>query len=110
MLLPLGALLYLEDDTGKLRPLHDRLLVKRDEADDITDGGIIIPDDAKEKPVRGKVIAAGNGKVLEDGTVRPMSLKVSESVLFSKYGGTEIHLDGDPFLVINEDAVLAVMD
>jgi chaperonin GroES len=94
----------------KIRPLHDRLIVKRIAEDTKTKGGIIIPDSAKEKPIEGKVIAAGNGKVLEDGKVRPLDIKAGDRVLFSKYAGTEIKLDGDEVLIMREEDILGVIE
>ena len=94
----------------KVRPLHDRLLVHRIEEDEKTKGGIIIPDTAKEKPMQGKVIAAGPGKVNEDGKVTPLDVKKGDKVLFSKYAGTEIQLDGVEHLIVCEDDVLAVLE
>ena len=93
----------------KFRPLHDRLLVKRIAEDEKSKGGIIIPDTAKEKPMQGKVVAAGPGKVNEDGEVTPLDVKKGDKVLFSKYAGSEIQLDGDEHLIIREDDVLAVL-
>ena len=92
----------------KIRPLQDRIIVKRLEGEEKTKGGIIIPDTAKEKPIEGKVIAVGNGKVLEDGKVRPLDIKAGDKILFSKYAGTEIKLDGEEHVLIREDDVLAV--
>jgi chaperonin GroES len=94
----------------KVRPLHDRLLVKRIEEEDKTKGGLIIPDTAKEKPMEGKVIAAGKGKVDEDGKLRPLDVHKGDRVLFGKYSGTEIQLEGDDHLIIREDDVLAVLE
>ena len=93
----------------KVRPLHDRLLVKRIEEGEKTKGGLIIPDTAKEKPMEGKIIAAGKGKVDEDGKLRPLDVHEGDRVLFSKYAGTEIQLEGDEHLIIREDDVLAVL-
>ena len=92
----------------KIRPLQDRIVVKRLEGENKTKGGIIIPDTAKEKPIEGKVVAVGNGKVLKDGKVRPVDVKVGDVVLFGKYSGTEIKLDGEEHVLIREDDVLAV--
>lgn len=92
----------------KIRPLHDRVIIKRMEEERTTAGGIVIPDNIAEKPVRGKVLAVGNGKILEDGTVRPLDLKVGDNVLFGKYAGTEIKVDGEDVLVMREDDVVAV--
>ncbi len=96
--------------TSKLgvRPLHDRLLVRRMTEDEKTAGGIIIPDSAKEKPQRGKVVAAGKGRVTEDGKVLPLDVKEGDNVLFSKYSGTELKLDGQDYLMIREEDVLGV--
>ena len=94
----------------KIRPLQDRILVKRIDEEEITKGGIIIPDSAKEKPQEGKVIAVGNGRVSEDGTTRPLDVKKGDKVLFSKYGGTEVTLDGQEHLIIREDDVLGVLE
>ena len=94
----------------KIRPLQDRILVQRIEEEETSKGGIIIPDSAKEKPQEGKVIAVGNGKVREDGTVQPLDVKKGDRLLFSKYAGTEITLEGDEHLIIREDAVLGVLE
>lgn len=94
----------------KIRPLHDRLLVKRLEEQETTKGGIIIPDSAKEKPIEGKVLAAGHGKLLEDGKVRPLDVKEGDRILFGKYSGTEIKIEGEEHLILREDEVLAVVD
>ena len=92
----------------KIRPLQDRIVVKRLEGEKQTKGGIIIPDSAKEKPIEGKVVAVGNGKVLKDGKVRPVDVKVGDTVLFGKYSGTEIKIDGEEHVLLREDDVLAV--
>ena len=94
----------------KLRPLHDRLLVKRIEEETRTRGGLVIPDTAKEKPMEGKIIAVGKGKVGEDGNLRSLDVHKGDRVLFSKYSGTEIQLEGDEHLIIREDDVLAVLE
>jgi len=94
----------------KIRPLQDRIVVKRLEGEKLTKGGIIIPDTAKEKPIEGKVVAVGNGKVLKDGKVRPLEVHVGDVVLFGKYSGTEIKLDGEEHVLIREDDVLAVTE
>ena len=94
----------------KIRPLQDRIIVKRVQEEEKTKGGIIIPDSAKEKPIEGKVIAAGNGKVLEDGKVRPLDVKKGDRVLFSKYAGTEIKLDGEEHLIMREEDILGVIE
>ena len=94
----------------KIRPLHDRVIIKRQEEDRTSPGGIVIPDGAAEKPSRGKVIAVGNGKVLEDGTVRKLDLKKGDQVLFAKYSGTEVKVGGDDLLVMREEDIMAVFD
>lgn len=93
----------------KIRPLQDRLIVQRLTEEQKTAGGIIIPDTAKEKPQEGKVIAVGNGKVLENGKVQPLDVKAGDKILFSKYSGTEIKMDGEEYLVVREDDVLGVI-
>jgi chaperonin GroES len=93
----------------KVRPLHDRLLVRRIEEKETAKGGIIIPDTAKEKPMEGKVLAVGNGKVLENGKRLALDVKVGDRILFGKYSGTEIKIDGEEVLVVREDEVLAIM-
>ena len=93
----------------KVRPLHDRLLVRRIEEKETAKGGIIIPDTAKEKPQRGEVLAVGNGKILENGTKLPLDVKVGNKILFGKYTGTDIKIDGDEVLILREDEVLAVL-
>jgi len=92
-----------------IRPLRDRVLVKRLESEEKTKGGIIIPDAAKEKPLEGKVMAVGTGKLLEDGTVRALELKAGDRILFGKYTGTEVKLDGEEMVILREDDVLAVI-
>jgi len=92
----------------KIRPLQDRIVVKRLEGESKTKGGIIIPDTAKEKPIEGKVVAVGSGKVTKDGKVRPVDVKVGDVVLFGKYSGTEIKIDGEEHVLIREDDVLAI--
>ncbi len=94
----------------KLKPLHDRVLVKRLEEEEKTRGGIIIPDTAKEKPIRGEVIAVGPGKTGDDGKAIAMSVKKGDKVLFNKYAGTEVKVDGDEYLVMREDDILAIID
>ena len=94
----------------KFRPLHDRLLVKRLEEEEKTKGGIIIPDSANEKPMEGKVIAAGKGKKLEDGKVSALDVKVGDKVLFSKYAGTDIKMDGEDYLIMREDDILGILE
>lgn len=95
---------------AKFRPLHDRLLVKREEAEQKSKGGIIIPDSAKEKPIEGKVIAIGHGKLLDDGKVRALELKVGDRILFGKYSGTEIKIEGEEHIILREDEVLGVLE
>ena len=94
----------------KIRPLQDRILVKRIEEEETTKGGIIIPDTAKEKPQEGKVIAVGNGKVLDDGKVQKLDVKKGDRVLFSKYAGTEVNIDAEEHLIIREDDVLGICE
>jgi chaperonin GroES len=94
----------------RIRPLHDRIVIKRLESEAVTKGGIIIPDAAKEKPIQGKVIAVGNGKVLKNGTVRPLDVKVGDVVLIGKYSGNEVKIDGEEHVLIREDDVLAVTE
>ena len=93
-----------------IRPLQDRLIVKRIDEEETTAGGIIIPDTAKEKPQEGKVIAVGKGKVGEDGKVQKLDVKKGDVVLFSKYGGTEVNIEGEEHLIIREDDVLGVVE
>jgi chaperonin GroES len=93
----------------KVRPLHDRLLVRRIEEKEQVKGGIIIPDTAKEKPQEGEVIAVGNGKVLDNGTKLPMDVKAGDKILFGKYSGSDIKIDGEEYLILREDEVLAVL-
>ena len=94
----------------KIRPLHDRILVKRIEDEEKTKGGIIIPDSAKEKPQEGKVIAVGNGKIADDGTVTPLDVKKGDKILFSKYAGSEVNIEDEEHLIIREDDVLGVLE
>ena len=94
----------------KIRPLQDRILVKRLDSEEKTKGGIIIPDSAKEKPSEGKVVAVGTGKILDDGKVQPLDVKKGDKVLFSKYGGTEVEVDGEEHLIIREDDILGVLE
>jgi chaperonin GroES len=93
----------------KIRPLYDRVLVKRIDEEVQTKGGIIIPDTAKEKPQEGRVIAVGNGKLLDDGNLRPLEVKAGDKVLFSKYAGTDVVLEGDEHTILREDDVLAIL-
>jgi chaperonin GroES len=93
-----------------LRPLQDRILVKRLEEETKTAGGIFIPETAKEKPQRGEIVAAGHGKKTEEGKVLPLDVKVGDKVLFGKYAGTEIKVDGEEYLIMREDDILAVIE
>jgi len=93
----------------KVRPLHDRVLIKRVEEQETVRGGIIIPDTAKEKPQEGEVVAVGSGKRLENGQVTPMEVKAGDRVLFGKYSGTEIKLDGEEMLILREDEILGIL-
>jgi chaperonin GroES len=93
----------------KMRPLQDRLIVRRVKEEEKSKGGIFIPDTAKEKPTEGEVIAVGNGKVLENGTVRALDVKVGDRVLFGKYNGNEVKLDGEDLLIIREEDVLGIL-
>ena len=94
----------------KIRPLHDRVIVKRLDEDRTSPGGIVIPDTAAEKPVQGKIVAVGKGKILEDGNVRPLDVKVGDKILFGKYSGTEVKLDGEDLVVMREEDVMAVIE
>lgn len=94
----------------KVRPLQDRVIVKRMEGEEVTKGGIIIPDTAKEKPIEGKVIAVGSGKVAESGKKLPLQVKKGDRVLFAKYGGTEVKIDGEDLLIMREDDIIAIME
>ncbi len=94
----------------KVRPLHDRIIVERIEEGEQQVGGIIIPDTAKEKPQQGKIIAAGKGKIKDDGSVTPLDVKAGDTVLFGKYSGQEIKLDGEEFLIMREDEILGVIE
>ena len=94
----------------KIRPLHDRVIVKRVEEDRTSPGGIVIPDTAAEKPVQGKIVAVGKGKILEDGNVRPLDVKVGDKILFGKYSGTEVRLEGEELVVMREENVMAVIE
>ncbi|MBI4458962.1 MAG: co-chaperone GroES [Acidobacteria bacterium] len=93
----------------KIRPLHDRVVVKRLEEKEVVRGGIVIPDTAKEKPQEGEVLAVGSGKILENGTRVQMDVKVGDRILFGKYAGSEIKLDGEEYLIMREDDVLAIL-
>jgi chaperonin GroES len=94
----------------KIRPLHDRIIVKRLEEEEKTKGGIIIPDTAKEKPMEGKVIAVGKGKILEDGKLQALDVKAGDRVLFGKYSGTEVKIEGEEHLIMREDDILGVIE
>ena len=94
----------------KIRPLHDRVVIRRTEEERTSPGGIVIPDAAAEKPIKGEVLAVGNGKLLEDGNVRPLDLRVGDQVLFGKYSGTEVKVDGEELLVMREDDIMAVIE
>ena len=94
----------------KIRPLHDRVIVKRIEEEEMTKGGIIIPDTAKEKPSEGKVVAVGNGKLLENGNLQPLEVKKGDKILFGKYAGTEIKIEGDEHLIMREDDIIAIVE
>lgn len=93
-----------------IRPLHDRILVKREQEQERTAGGLFIPDTAKEKPIQAKVIAVGNGKISEDGKVRPLDVKAGDTVLFGKYSGSEVKIDGEEHLILREEDVLAIIE
>ena len=93
-----------------IRPLHDRVIVEREEEERTSAGGIVIPDTATEKPIRGKVMATGNGKILDDGSVRALDVKKGDKVLFGKYSGTEVRVDGDELLVMREEDIMAVIE
>jgi len=94
----------------KLRPLNDRVVVRRIEEEEKTPGGIIIPDTAKEKPIQGEVLAVGMGKLMDDGNRRPLDVKVGDRVLFSKYAGTEVKVEGEELLIMREDDILAIIE
>jgi chaperonin GroES len=96
--------------TQKLRPLHDRILIKRVESESTSKGGIIIPDNAKEKPLEGEVVAVGSGRTLDDGTVRPLQVKAGDRVLFAKYAETEVKVGGETLLLLREDDLLGIID
>ena len=94
----------------KMRPLHDRVIVKRTEEERTSPGGIVIPDAAAEKPIKGEIVAAGNGKLLENGELRALDVKVGDQVLFGKYAGTEVKVEGEDLLVMKEDDIMAVIE
>jgi chaperonin GroES len=93
-----------------IRPLHDRVIIKRMEEERKTPGGIVIPDSATEKPIRGKVITVGNGKIMENGNLRPLEVKPGDVVLFGKYSGTEVKVDGEELLVMREEDIMGVLE
>ncbi|TNF64194.1 MAG: co-chaperone GroES [Deltaproteobacteria bacterium] len=93
-----------------IRPLHDRILVKRVKEEETTKGGIIIPDTAKEKPIEARVVAVGTGRLLDSGEVRPLAVKKDDLVLFGKYGGTEVKIDGEEHLILREDDILGIIE
>ena len=93
-----------------IRPLHDRVIIKRKEEERTSPGGIVIPDTATEKPIRGEIVAVGNGKITDGGDVRPLDVKVGDNVLFGKYSGTEVKVDGEDLLVMREEDIMAVID
>ena len=94
----------------KMRPLHDRVIVKRTEEERTSPGGIVIPDAAAEKPIKGEIVAAGNGRVLDSGDIRALDVKVGDVVLFGKYAGTEVKVEGEELLVMKEDDIMAVIE
>jgi len=94
----------------KIRPLHDRVIVKREEDERKSPGGIVIPDTAAEKPMKGRILAVGKGKILESGEIRPLDVKIGDKVLFGKYSGTEVKMDGDDVLVMREEDIMAVIE
>jgi len=93
-----------------IRPLHDRVLVRRMEDETVSAGGILIPDNAKEKPSRGEILAVGNGKHLDNGDVRPLEVKVGDKILFGKYSGNEVKVDGEELLVMREDDIVGIIE
>jgi chaperonin GroES len=94
----------------KIRPLHDRVIVKREDDERKSPGGIVIPDTATEKPMKGRVLAVGKGKILESGEIRPLDVKIGDKVLFGKYSGTEVKMDGDDVLVMREEDIMAIIE
>jgi chaperonin GroES len=94
----------------KVRPLHDKVLIEILDTEEKTKGGIIIPDTAKEKPQEGKVVAVGTGRILEDGTKRPLEIKKGDKVLFNKYGAIDISIEGEDYLILREEDILAIID
>ncbi|MFT5499963.1 MAG: chaperonin GroES [Woeseiaceae bacterium] len=99
-----------EIQSMKIRPLHDRVIVKRMEEERTSPGGIVIPDAATEKPIKGEIVAVGNGKILENGEIRALDIKAGDKVLFGKYSGTEVKVDGEELLVMKEDDIMAVIE
>ncbi len=93
-----------------LRPLRDKVVVKPSEGDEKSSGGIFLPDTAKKKPQQGSVIAVGSGRLLEDGTVKPLTVKVGDTVVFAKYGGTEVALEGQDYILLDEDQIFAILE
>jgi len=94
----------------KIRPLQDRIIVNRQEEEEKSKGGIIIPDSAKEKPIEGNVVAVGSGKILENGKIQPLDVKVGDRVLFGKYAGTEVKIEGEEHLILREDDILGIIE
>ena len=94
----------------KLRPLHDRVIVKRMEEERMSSGGIVIPDSATEKPIRGEILAVGNGKILDNGEKRALDVSVGDTILFGKYSGTEVKVDGEELLVMREEDIMAIIE
>jgi chaperonin GroES len=94
----------------KMRPLHDRVIVKRTEEERTSPGGIVIPDAAAEKPIKGEIVAVGNGKIQDNGEIRALDVKVGDEVLFGKYAGTEVKVEGEELLVMKEDDIMAVIE
>jgi chaperonin GroES len=94
----------------KIRPLHDRVIVKRLDEERTSPGGIVIPDTAAEKPIQGRIVAVGKGKILEDGQVRPLDVKVGDKILFGKYSGTEVKVEGEELVVMREEDVMAIIE
>lgn len=101
---------YLKETSVKIRPLHDRVIVRRLEEERKSAGGIVIPDTVKEKPIQGEVMAVGSGKILDDGKVRPVDVKVGDKVLFGKYAGTEVKIDDKEVLVLREEDIMGVVE
>jgi chaperonin GroES len=99
-----------ESEDMKLQPLNDRIVVKRTEEEEVTKGGIIIPDSAKEKPIQGKILAVGTGRVMDDGSKFPLDVKKGDTVLFSRYAGAEVKIEGEDLLIMREEDVLAVVE